>query len=105
MFNHIRHTPYVGRNQQTGAPSYIAGGFSTQFAVESQIIGLVYAFLSFGTIALALKVPRINDPKRQGVAIVVWSAMILVLFSFLMAIFKVKNGSYPLWLPPLMGRL
>lgn len=105
MFNHIRHTPYVGRNQKTGAPNYIAGGFSTQFAVESQIIGLVYAFLSFGTIALAMKVPRIKDPKRQSAALVVWSAMILVLFSFLMAIFKVKNSGYPFWLPPLMGRL
>lgn len=105
MFNHIRRTPYVGRNHQTGAPNYIAGGFSTQFAVESQIIGLVYAFLSFGTIALAMKVPRIKDPKKQGVALVVWSAMIMVLFSFLMAVFKVKNSSYPFWLPPLMGRL
>lgn len=105
MFNHIRHTPYVGHNPKTGTPSYIAGGFSTQFAVESQIVGLVYAFLSFGTISLGMKIPRMREAKRQGVAIAVWSAVVLMLFSFLMAVFKVKNGGYPFWLPPLMGRL
>ena len=87
------------------SPSYIAGGFSTQFAAESQIVGLVYAFLSFGTIALGMKIPRMREAKRQGVAVAVWSAVVLMLFSFLMAVFKVKNGSYPFWLPPLMGRL
>jgi len=68
-------------------------------------VGLVYAFLSFGTIALAMKIPRMKDHKRQGIAVVVWSAVVLMLFSFLMAVFKVKNGGYPFWLPPLMGRL
>ncbi|RPB29570.1 hypothetical protein L211DRAFT_832278 [Terfezia boudieri ATCC MYA-4762] len=105
MFNHIRHTPYVGHNPKTGAANYIAGGFSTQFAAESQIIGLVYAFLSFGTIALGMKIPRTREPKKQGVAVAVWTAVVLMLFSFLMAVFKVKNGGYPFWLPPLMGRL
>lgn len=105
MFNHIRHTPYVGRNSKTGAASYIAGGFSNQFAAESQIVGLVYAFLSFGTIALAMKIPRMQESKRQSAAVIVWSGVVLMLFSFLMAIFKVKNGSYPFWLPPLMGTL
>ena len=65
----------------------------------------MYAFLSFGTIALGMKIPRMVDPKRQGAAVVVWSAVVLMLFSFLMAVFKVKNGGYPFWLPPLMGRL
>ncbi|KAF8422666.1 hypothetical protein EV426DRAFT_161850 [Tirmania nivea] len=105
MFNHIRHTPYVGHNPKTGMPTYIAGGFSTQFAAESQIVGLVYAFLSFGTIALGMKIPRIKEAKRQGVAVAVWSGVVLILFSFLMALFKVKNGSYPFWLPPFMGAL
>ena len=103
MFNHIRATPYVGHTKN--GPSYIAGGFQTQYAAESQIVGLVYAFLAFGTIALAMKVPRMKDQGRQGVAVVVWSGVVLALFSFLMAVFKVKNGGYPFWLPPLMGRL
>ncbi|KAF8477461.1 hypothetical protein BDZ91DRAFT_844103 [Kalaharituber pfeilii] len=104
MFNHIRRVPYLGHTK-SGAPSYIAGGFQTQFGAESQIVGLVYAFLAFGTIALGMKIPRIPDRKRQGVAVVVWSGVVLALFSFLMALFKVKNGAYPFWLPPMMGRL
>ena len=52
-----------------------------------------------------MKVPRIKEVRRQGVAVVVWSAVVLCLFSFLMGIFKVKNPAYPFWLPPLMGRI
>lgn len=104
MFNHIRKTPYLAQTK-SGQVTYIANGFSTQFGAESQLVGILYAFLAFGTIALAMKVPRMTDPGKQQVAVVVWSAVILCLFSFLMAVFKVKNGSYPFVLPPMMGRL
>ncbi|KAI5807451.1 hypothetical protein DFH27DRAFT_511169 [Peziza echinospora] len=104
MFNHIRGTAYMGSGPN-GQLSYIAGGFSTQFAVESQIVGVVYAFLAFGTIALAMKIPRMQEPGRQQAAVVVWSVVILCLFSFLMGVFKVKNPAYPFWLPPLMGKI
>jgi len=58
------------------------------------------ALLSFSTIALALKVPRIRDPKTQQVAVIIWSSVILGVYSFLMSVFRVKNGGYPFWLPP-----
>ncbi|KAF3919981.1 hypothetical protein AA313_de0209898 [Arthrobotrys entomopaga] len=43
MFNHIRKVPYVvqGRN---GGVSYIAGGFSNQFGLETQIVAVVCMF-------------------------------------------------------------
>lgn len=56
--------------------------------------------LSFSTIALALKVPRMADPKRQQVAVLVWSSVILGMYSFLLSVFRIKNGGYPFWLPP-----
>jgi hypothetical protein len=37
MFNTIRHTPYVQPNGQGGF-NYIAGGFQSQFGVETQIV-------------------------------------------------------------------
>jgi oligosaccharyltransferase complex subunit gamma len=56
--------------------------------------------LSFATIALALKVPRMSDNKSQQVAVVIWGVVLLGVYSFLLSVFRVKNGGYPFFLPP-----
>ncbi|KAI9836834.1 MAG: hypothetical protein M1819_000999 [Sarea resinae] len=99
MFNHIRQVPYIAGDGKGGI-SYFAGGFSNQFGMETQILAAIYGILSFATIALALKVPRMTDPKKQQVAVFVYGAIMLVMYSFLMSIFRMKNGGYPFWLPP-----
>ncbi|KAI9812630.1 MAG: oligosaccharyl transferase subunit ost3/OST6 [Pycnora praestabilis] len=99
MFNHIRKVPYISGDGKGGI-NYFAGGFSNQFGLETQIVAAMYGVLSFATISLALKVPRIADPKRQQVAVFVWGAIILGMYSFLLSVFRVKNGGYPFWLPP-----
>ncbi|KAK6359796.1 oligosaccharyl transferase subunit ost3/OST6 [Orbilia brochopaga] len=102
MFNHIRKVPYVvqGRN---GGVSYIAGGFSNQFGLETQIIAVVYAVLAFSSIALCLKMPRIESAGNQKIAVMAWNLVLLVMFSFLMSVFKMKNSGYPFFLPPLIA--
>ena len=57
--------------------------------------------LSFATIALALRVPRMADPKQQQLAVILWSALIFLMYSFLMRVFRIKNGGYPFYLLPL----
>ncbi|KAI9859048.1 MAG: oligosaccharyl transferase subunit ost3/OST6 [Trichoglossum hirsutum] len=99
MFNHIRKVPYVVGDGKGGV-SYFAGGFSNQFGLETQIVAAMYGVLSFATISLALKVPRIADPQKQRISIWVWSAIMLGMYSFLLSVFRVKNGGYPFWLPP-----
>ena len=99
MFNHIRHVPYVSVDDRGGI-SYFAGGFSSQFGMETQIVAAIYALLGFSTIALALKVPRIQDPKTQQIAVVIWGSVIFGTYSFLLSVFRVKNQGYPFWLPP-----
>ncbi|KAL8676664.1 MAG: hypothetical protein Q9186_006835 [Xanthomendoza sp. 1 TL-2023] len=99
MFNHIRKVPYVSGNGKGGI-SYFAGGFSNQFGLETQIVAAMYGTLSFATIALALKVPRMVDPKKQQIAVVVWGGVIFVMYSFLLSVFRIKNGGYPFHLPP-----
>ncbi|KAI9769500.1 MAG: oligosaccharyl transferase subunit ost3/OST6 [Geoglossum simile] len=99
MYNHIRGTPYVAGDGKGGI-SYFAGGFSSQFGLESQIVAAMYGVLSFATISLALKVPRIADPRKQKMAVWVWSAIMLAMYSFLLSTFRIKNGGYPFWLPP-----
>ncbi|KAJ6260593.1 hypothetical protein Dda_4819 [Drechslerella dactyloides] len=102
MFNHIRKVPYTvpGRN---GGVSYIAGGFSNQFGLETQIIAVVYAVLAFSSIALCLKMPRMESAGSQKIAVMAWNLVLLVMFSFLMSVFKMKNGGYPFFLPPLIA--
>lgn len=123
MFNHIRKVPYVAGDGRGGI-SYFAGGFSNQFGMETQIIAAICKFslelklslkigigsnhllihpdgiLSFATIALALKVPRMADAKAQQLAVIVWGVVLLGMYSFLLSIFRMKNGGYPFFLPP-----
>ncbi|KAL8648991.1 MAG: hypothetical protein Q9210_004664 [Variospora velana] len=99
MFNHIRKVPYVAGNGKGGI-SYFAGGFSNQFGLETQIVAAMYGTLSFATIALALKVPRMVDPRKQQIAVFVWGAVIFGMYSFLLSVFRIKNGGYPFHLPP-----
>jgi len=99
MFNQIRNTPYAGGDGKGGV-SYIAGGFQNQFGMETQIVAAMYAVLAFATISLALKVPRMTDPRAQQVAVVLWAVVILGMYSFLLSVFRIKNGGYPFWLPP-----
>ncbi|TID22374.1 oligosaccharyl transferas-like protein subunit [Venturia nashicola] len=99
MFNHIRKVPYVSGNGKGGI-SYFASGLQNQFGLETQIIAAIYGVLSFATITLAIKVPRIADAKIQGVAVMAWSAVIFLMYSFLLNIFRFKNAGYPFFLPP-----
>ncbi|KAJ6140443.1 hypothetical protein N7470_010448 [Penicillium chermesinum] len=75
MFNHIRKVPYVAGDGRGGI-SYFAGGFQNQFGMETQIVAAIYAVLSFATIALAVKVPRMEDVKGQQVAVLIWGGLL-----------------------------
>ncbi|KAF2835133.1 oligosaccharyl transferas-like protein subunit [Patellaria atrata CBS 101060] len=99
MFNHIRKVPYVSGDGKGGI-SYFAGGFQNQFGMETQIVAALYGILSFATISLALKVPRMADPKSQQAAVFIWGGVLFCVYSFLLSVFRLKNGGYPFWLPP-----
>lgn len=125
MFNHIRKVPYVAADGK-GKVTYFAGGFQNQLGLETQIIAAICKLrpapangnhfcrmttnrdlppktdgvLAFATISLALKVPRMVDPRSQQIAVIVWGGVIFGTYSFLLSIFRVKNGGYPFYLPP-----
>lgn len=119
MFNHIRKVPYVA-GDANGKVTYFANGFQYQFGLETQIVAAMCMFsppsisyfyllltdigadgiLAFATISLALKVPRMTDARAQQIAVFVWGGVILGMYSFLLSVFRVKNGGYPFWLPP-----
>ncbi|KAI1345058.1 OST3/OST6 family protein [Xylariaceae sp. FL0016] len=101
MFNQIRKVPYVAGDGRGGI-TYFAGGFQNQFGLETQIVAFIYGLLSFATISLALKVPRTQDAKTQQVLVIIWAVVLVVMYSFLLSVFRVKNGGYPFKLPPFM---
>ena len=94
MFNTIRHTPYAQPNGRGGF-DYFAGGFQNQFGIETQIIAGIYGLLAFTTMALVIKAPTITDPTAQSIVIWIWSGGILFVYSFLLYVFRIKNGGYP----------
>lgn len=58
--------------------------------------------LALSALALADKVPRIANPKVQSLAVLAWGGFMLVGYSILLSIFRVKNGGYPFSLPPFL---
>ncbi|KAM3449942.1 hypothetical protein MY3296_006470 [Beauveria thailandica] len=101
MFNHIRKVPYIAGDGKGGI-SYFAGGFQNQFGLETQIVAAIYGLLSFCTITLAIKVPRMTDAKTQQVTVFIWGAVLFLMYSFLLSVFRFKNAGYPFSLPPFM---
>lgn len=101
MFNHIRKVPYIAQDGKGGI-SYFAQGFQNQFGLETQIVAAMYGLLSLATINLAVKAPRIANPNTQKIAIFAWAAVLLGTYSFLLSVFRWKNGGYPFFLPPFM---
>ncbi|KAF4835994.1 Magnesium transporter protein 1 [Colletotrichum siamense] len=101
MFNHIRKVPYVAGDGRGGI-SYFAGGFQNQFGLETQIVAAIYGVLAFCAISLTVKVPRIGDSKTQQVAVLAWGGVLFLMYSFLLSVFRIKNGGYPFSLPPFM---
>ncbi|KAK4133987.1 OST3/OST6 family protein [Trichocladium antarcticum] len=101
MFNHIRNVPYVAGDGRGGV-SYFASGFQNQYGLETQIVAAIYGVLALSGISLAIKVPRMTDPRAQGIAIFAWGGILFLVYSFLLSVFRGKNAGYPFSLPPFM---
>ncbi|KAF8312025.1 hypothetical protein DL93DRAFT_1359791 [Clavulina sp. PMI_390] len=93
MFTRIRHAPFAQQTRQ--GPQWIAGGYSNQYGAEIWVIATLYGALALAQIALIILVPRTLKPTQQRAAIYIWVTVTVLLYSVLMSIFKVKNGSYP----------
>jgi oligosaccharyltransferase complex subunit gamma len=58
--------------------------------------------LALSSISLAIKVPRMSDPRAQGIAFAAWFGVLFVVYSLLLSIFRGKNPGYTFSLPPFM---
>ncbi|KAJ3039898.1 oligosaccharyl transferase subunit ost3/OST6 [Rhizophlyctis rosea] len=93
MWNTIRNPQYNG--VKNGGVELFQPGFQSQYIIESQIIGLLYAATAVVIVALITKVPTIQDPLKQRTAVYVGILAFLTLWSLTMRCFRFKNGGYP----------
>ncbi|WRT67444.1 uncharacterized protein IL334_004415 [Kwoniella shivajii] len=94
MWNKIKNAPYVAAGPN-GKISWIAGGYQNQLGLESQVVGGIYGLLAFSIIALSVFIPNQSSPVKQRIGVYLWLAMLIVVFSLLIKLFRMKNGGYP----------
>ncbi|KAF8964700.1 oligosaccharyl transferase subunit OST3/OST6 family [Flammula alnicola] len=90
MFTRIRNVPYNG-----GDGNWIAAGYQNQFGQEVQVVSFIYGLLSFAFLMLILVVPLQSSPQRQRLQVYLWTGVIMIIYSVLVSLFRVKNRGYP----------
>ncbi|KLT43845.1 putative dolichyl-diphosphooligosaccharide-protein glycotransferase [Cutaneotrichosporon oleaginosum] len=94
MWNKIKNAPYVQAGPG-GRVSWVAGGYQNQLGLESQVVGALYGVLALTVVVLSVFIPAQSSPAKQRVGTYLWLALLIVLFSLLIRLFKLKNGGYP----------
>jgi len=89
MFTRIRGAPY------TSGGSWIAAGYQNQYGQETQVVAAIYGLLAASFLMLTLVVPTQMSPTRQRIQVYLWTTVIILIFSILVSLFKVKNRGYP----------
>jgi oligosaccharyltransferase complex subunit gamma len=94
MFVQIRGQPMTAKGPR-GEVQWMASGFQNMYGMEYQVITMLYGFLAFAHVALFVLVPRVSGPAKQRTAVYLWTTVIFILFSILVAFFRAKNLGYP----------
>jgi len=89
MFTRIRGAPF------TSGGSWIAPGYQNQYGQETQVVAGIYALLGGSFLMLMLVTPTQMSPARQRTQVYVWTAVIMIMFSVLISLFRIKNRGYP----------
>lgn len=107
----------MGRSSGLRRGIKISWGWNLKLSVRSVSFARFYAFLSssflvlvlsllicvchadgllaFSIVALSVLVPAQTSAVKQRVGVYLWLGMLVVVFSLLMKLFKMKNGGYP----------
>ncbi|KAF9052647.1 oligosaccharyl transferase subunit OST3/OST6 family [Panaeolus papilionaceus] len=90
MFTRIRNVPFTGPNG-----NWVAAGYQNQFGQEVQVVAFTYGLLAFSFLMLTLVVPYQSSPQRQRIQVYLWTGVIMIVYSVLVSLFRVKNRGYP----------
>lgn len=94
MWNRIRNPPYVSVSQN-GKPEYIVGGFQQQVAIETQISAALNGVCALTVVALSIYVPTVQSAFRQRILVLTLTSAMVIVYSVLIVVFKIKSPGYP----------
>lgn len=103
MFNAIKKVRYAGVDNEGDIIYFLPGQMQSQFAVETQIMFVLYALLALSVSTLVVGMPSIKKflkgEKNSKMIInaipIVLSGAVLVLAISLSSIYRIKQTSYP----------
>ncbi|PPQ99636.1 hypothetical protein CVT24_005214 [Panaeolus cyanescens] len=90
MFSRIKNVPFNAPNG-----NWIALGHQNQFGQEVQAVAFLYGTLAFSLLALMLVVPYQSPPQYQRFQVYFWTVVIMIVYSVLISVYRVKNRAYP----------
>jgi len=94
MYNRIRGAQYAGVDRQTKQIQLFSSS-EGQFQIEIQIVSVTYAALALCVIFMTKRIPKIQDVRVQRLTLYTVMAVFLAIYSWLISIFRFKNGGYP----------
>ncbi|KAJ7158302.1 hypothetical protein C8R43DRAFT_995376 [Mycena crocata] len=90
MYTRIRNSPPMGKNG-----NWIAGGLQNQFGCEVWVVATLYGTLASAFVMLIMLVPYQTSARHQRFQIYFWSSVILLVYSILVVVLRVKHRGYP----------
>lgn len=94
MWLHIRGAPFAHVDRHSGRTSFIHGGSNAMFVAESYIIAIVNGLIAFGFILMADS-PRDKSNPASSYMSYGGLGIVVIFFSILLAIFRMKHRGYP----------
>ena len=94
MWNHIRGPPFAHRTAQ-GDTGYFSGTSQYQFIAETYIIFVLYGAITVGFVLMNERFAFFDDMGISKVTPIVGLGMVVVVFGYLLSIFRMKYGGYP----------
>uniref|UniRef100_A0AC35U474 Magnesium transporter protein 1 n=1 Tax=Rhabditophanes sp. KR3021 TaxID=114890 RepID=A0AC35U474_9BILA len=97
MWNHIQGPPFI-MNTRDG-PGFISSSSRYQVIAETYIVAILYAAVAVGFIILneaaAPRKTATNIPVNKNILALTGLFIVIVFFSLLLSVFKMKNRGYP----------
>lgn len=92
-WRHIVDGWRISESVRNGSPSYDRHMWVLYKAYLLLLTPFVDGVLAFAYIALIFLIPRVPSASKQRVAVYIWCFTILLLFSVLLSLFRLKNTS------------
>lgn len=93
MWVRIRSAPYTV--QQRDGLYYFAPGIQSMLGIEAQLVGLFNCIGAISMIALATRIPKMENATYRRIAVITCITLVMVSFSAEIALFRRKVGAYP----------